>query len=353
MSAMSFNIGAFSDESKLYAIADLHLSYKQNRDALVSTLSADYPHGSGLILAGDIGESAEHLRLAFGKARECFEYVWWVPGNHELYTLPSGGSIGTSTAQEGNARVTQSHENGEEAARKREDEAVRSKKGEDKYFACVRIAHEYGVFTPEDDFIVWFGAGGPAIVAPCFALYDYSFRPEEVETVEDALKWARKDGVEATDEALLHFEPYRSRVAWCESLVQRFEEKLDFVCSQNPGIPTVLINHWPLREDLVFIPLIPKFSIWCGTKKTEDWHIKYRAKVVVTGHLHVRRTDWRVGHDGQWMRFEECSLGYPRQWREAREEMGKGVSDMMREILPGPGGPLAGEERKTAWRRWG
>ena len=37
----------------------------------------------------------------------------------------------------------------------------------------------------------------------------------------------------------------------------------------------------------------------------------------------MRRTDWRDG-----TRFEEVSLGYPRQWDPA-----KGVADYLREIL--------------------
>jgi hypothetical protein len=46
----------------------------------------------------------------------------------------------------------------------------------------------------------------------------------------------------------------------------------------------------------------------------------------VSGHLHIRSTAYRDG-----VRFEEVSLGYPRQWRE-----GGGVDAYLREILPGP-----------------
>jgi hypothetical protein len=92
--------------------------------------------------------------------------------------------------------------------------------------------------------------------------------------------------------------------------------------------------------------LVPRFSIWCGTKKTEDWHTKFKAKVVVSGHLHVRRTDWKDG-----TRFEECSLGYPRQWKECLER-GLDINDMLREILPGPEPPPTGEA-PTYFRRFG
>jgi hypothetical protein len=67
---------------------------------------------------------------------------------------------------------------------------------------------------------------------------------------------------------------------------------------------------------------------------------------VVTGHLHVRRTDFIDG-----VRFEECSLGYPRQWEDARAR-GSDINDMLREILPGPSGPSEGSSG-TLWRRYG
>ena len=54
----------------------------------------------------------------------------------------------------------------------------------------------------------------------------------------------------------------------------------------------------------MFLPRIPQFSLWCGTKLTEDWHERYRALAVVYGHLHIPRTSWR--HE---VRFEEVSLG--------------------------------------------
>jgi len=75
----------------------------------------------------------------------------------------------------------------------------------------------------------------------------------------------------------------------------------------------------------VHLPRIPRFAIWCGTRATEDWHIRYRARVVVSGHLHFRTTDWRDG-----VRFEEVSLGYPRHWRSQRS-----MEDYLRPVLPG------------------
>jgi hypothetical protein len=91
-----------------------------------------------------------------------------------------------------------------------------------------------------------------------------------------------------------------------------------------PATRTVLVNHWPLRYDLARPPRVPRFSLWSGTTRTEDWGRRYRARAVVTGHLHFRTTLWRHG-----VRYDEVSLGYPRDWR--REH---GIAWYLREVLP-------------------
>ena len=61
--------------------------------------------------------------------------------------------------------------------------------------------------------------------------------------------------------------------------------------------------------------MVPDFAQWCGTERTADWHTRYRAIVAVYGHLHIPRT---TEYDG--VRFEEVSLGYPREWRRRTAE---------------------------------
>lgn len=263
-----------------------------------------------------MGETIDHVIEAFKRATRRFKHVFWVPGNHELYTS-SGPGISD------------------------EEKAL---KGEAKYKACIKVARHYGVLTPEDDYMNWTykdaeGADASALICPIFTLYDYSFRPENVSR-EEALDWALEEGIQATDEKLLHPDPYSSRDAWCTRLVSEAETKLKKAAAT--GNPLVIINHWPLREDLVYIPRVPRFSLWCGTKETHDWHTRFKAKVVVTGHLHVRRTDWIDG-----VRFEEVSLGYPRQW-QSYKDAGNDINSMLREILPGPPTPEPGKEPKTA-----
>ncbi|MCR6632889.1 MAG: metallophosphoesterase [Magnetospirillum sp.] len=273
---------------KLLAISDLHLSAAVNRHALegLRDHSEDW-----VILAGDVAEKIEHLRLAFSHFTRRFARVIWLPGNHELWSVP-------------------------------EDDGEPPLRGETRYRALVELARSFGVVTPEDPYPLWTGPGGPCVVAPLFLLYDYSFRPADVPR-DEVVSWAAAMRNVCADEMMLDPAPFPSREAWCVDRLARTEARL---AALDPDLPTVLANHFPLRRDVIHIPRAPRFTPWCGTTATEEWHRRFRAKVVVGGHLHVRRTDMRDG-----TRFEEVSLGHPRQWDQRR-----GMEHYLREILPGP-----------------
>lgn len=273
---------------KLFAISDLHLGSADNRDALAAL--PEFPD-DWVILAGDVAERFEHLRLAFGAFTRRFAKVIWVAGNHELWCVPEDGN----------------------------EPPLR---GEARYRAQVELARSFGVLTPEDPYPLWNGPGGDCVIAPLFLLYDYSFRPRTVAR-DEVVAWADARHNVCADEMLLDPAPYASREAWCAARCRWTEERL---AELDPALPTVLANHFPLREDLVHIPRAPRFTPWCGTQATADWHSRFRARVAVSGHLHVRRTDWRDA-----TRFEEVSLGHPRQWDQRL-----GMAHYLREILPGP-----------------
>ncbi len=273
---------------KLFAISDLHLASADNRDALAAL--PEFPD-DWVILAGDVAERFEHLRLAFAAFTQRFRKVIWVHGNHELWCVP----------EEGNELPM---------------------RGEARYRALVDLARSFGVVTPEDPYPLWTGPGGECVIAPLFLLYDYSFRPDSIPR-DEVVSWADARHNVCADEMLLDPAPHASREAWCAARCRWTEERL---AELDPMLPTVLINHFPLREDLIHIPRAPRFTPWCGTKATADWHRRFRASVVVSGHLHVRRTDRRDG-----TRFEEVSLGHPRQWDQRL-----GMAHYLREILPGP-----------------
>jgi 3',5'-cyclic AMP phosphodiesterase CpdA len=271
---------------RLLATSDLHLSHRANREALVELPA--HPE-DWLIVAGDVGERPEHLIFALETLTPRFARVIWVPGNHDLW-CPA--------------------------------DAVDRTRGQARYEELVAICRRFAVLTPEDPYVSWPESADTAIV-PMFLLYDYTFRPPDV-PAGAALAWARAAGVLASDERLLDPAPWPSREAWCHARVAATSARLDALPA---GSRTVLINHWPLRYDLARPPRVPRFSIWCGTTLTEEWPRRYRARVVVSGHLHLRTTLWRHG-----VRYEEVSLGYPRDWRRER-----GVEWYLREILPADG----------------
>ena len=253
----------------LYGISDLHIAYPENRE-IVEGLCPE-SDGDWLIVAGDVAENPADVEWALATLAERFAKVIWAPGNHELWTKP--------------------------------DDPVLLR-GLDRYEHLVEICRRLGVLTPEDPYASWEGPDGPVAVAPLFVLYDYSFRPEGTTTKEEALARAYKAGVVCTDEALLHPDPYPSLDAWCDARLAETERRLAEV-----GGPVVLVNHFPLVREPTRVLRYPEFALWCGTDRTADWHTRYRAAAVVYGHLHIPRTTW---HDG--VRFEEVSLGYPREW---------------------------------------
>jgi hypothetical protein len=271
---------------RLLAVSDLHVGYPENRayaDGLAPGDPADW-----LIVAGDVGETFADVGFVLASLASRFATVIWTPGNHELWTLPSD-----QVALRGVAR----------------------------YEALLKACRRFGVLTPEDDFPVWDGPGGPVTVAALFTLYDYSFQPDGAAVTEAgaaghgddldahrksaALAAAEASGVTAADEGRLHADPYPSVAAWCRDRVAATERRLAAVDG-----PVVLASHWPLLPGPVGALRQQAFAPWCGTTLTDGWHLKYQVTAAVYGHLHIPRG---TRHDG--IRFEEVSVGYPREWQ--------------------------------------
>lgn len=277
----------------LWAVSDLHVGHRGNREPL-ELLHPEHPD-DWLIVAGDVGERIAEIREVLELLRSRFAVVLWVPGNHELWT----------TAKD-----------------------PVQLRGRDRYEHLVRICRELDILTPEDPFPLFAGVR----IAPMFVLYDYSWRPEGIATTAEALRNASDRGVVATDEYMLYPDPYPSRQAWARERIRYTRARLDAL---DPEERTVLINHWPLVREPTRVLWYPEFALWCGTDATADWHLEYRAECCVYGHLHIPRTSWYGG-----VRFEECSVGYPREWKM------RGMPDpLMRRILPAP------EADQVGWRR--
>jgi 3',5'-cyclic AMP phosphodiesterase CpdA len=272
---------------RLLALSDLHVAHPANRE-IVASLPPGQP-GDWLLLAGDVGEYYPDIEWALTTLARRFAQVIWTPGNHELWT------------------------------RKKDPVQLR---GQARYEQLVGLCRGLGVATPEDPYLVWTGDGGPVTIAPVFGLYDYTFRPDGAQTKEEGLAIAYATGIVCTDEVLLHPDPYPSREAWCQARIAATERRLD---QREPDLPVVFVSHYPLVREPTRVLRYPQFAQWCGTTATRDWHRRYNAAAVVYGHLHIPRVTW---YDG--VRFEEVSVGYPREWRR------RGGPPGLRRIWPAP-----------------
>lgn len=270
--------------TRVLAISDLHVNHAANWHALAALPEH---REDWLILAGDIGERVAHHEATIELLRPKFRGVVWVPGNHDLWRHSEDGRLAAPA----------------------------------KYRRLVEVYRSHGAVTPEDEYPLVDVDGTHYRLAPLFVLYDYSFRPAHLRSTADAVEWAAESGVVCADETMISPAPFASREAWCHERVTYTRGRLD----EQTDEPLVLINHFPLREDLAILPAIPRFQLWCGTTLTEQWHTRYRVAAVVYGHLHLRATRWRDG-----VRFEEVSLGRPTEWAVER-----GAAEYLREILPG------------------
>jgi 3',5'-cyclic AMP phosphodiesterase CpdA len=275
-----------STTPQLLAISDLHVGHEDNRP-IVEGLRPGHP-GDWLIVGGDVAETVADIEWTLSLLKSRFDTVVWVPGNHELWTTSK--------------------------------DPVQLR-GVARYNHLVEMCRRIGVLTPEDPFPVWTGEGGPVRIAPLFALYDYTFRIDGVNSKEESLAAAHEAGIVCTDEYMLHPDPYPSIDAWCDARIAESERRL---AACDPDIPLVMVNHWPLVRQPTRILRYPVFAQWCGTVRTADWHTRFNTAAVVYGHLHIPRA---TVYDG--VPFTEVSLGYPREWRP------RGLpAKLLRPVLP-------------------
>jgi 3',5'-cyclic AMP phosphodiesterase CpdA len=271
----------------LFAFSDLHVSHAANWRIILDL----YPESDDdwLIVAGDVGETFGDVEKTLRLLRHRYAKVIWVPGNHELWTLP--------------------------------DDPVQLR-GEARYQALVQMCQNNDVLTPEDEFAVWPGRTGPLTIVPLFQLYDHSWLAPSTTTKKESVEYAYRTGVVCTDDILLYSAPYPDREAWCDARLRDSERRLSAL---DLDVKTVLVSHWPLVRQPTDVLRFPEFAQWCGTTRTADWHTRFRAEVAVYGHVHIPRTTHYNG-----VRFEEVSLGYPREWSKRAKSAG-----MPRKVLPG------------------
>jgi 3',5'-cyclic AMP phosphodiesterase CpdA len=271
----------------LFATSDLHVTHEGNRE-IVERIRPQHDD-DWLIVAGDVAESTDAIEWALSLLAGRFAKVIWAPGNHELWT------VGRDPA---------------------------AKRGVHRYEQLVELCRRIGVLTPEDDYPEFETDDETFVVAPLFLLYDYSFRAPGT-ALDAALEHAYSTGLVFNDEHVLHPDPFASRQEWCAQRVALTERRLAAIPTDRR---TVLASHFPLHRGPTTMLRHQHLAMWCGTELTADWHLRFRAAVAVYGHLHIPLT---LEYDG--VRFEEVSLGYPREWRARPTQ----PPNPLRAIVPG------------------
>ena len=89
--------------------------------------------------------------------------------------------------------------------------------------------------------------------------------------------------------------------------------------------PTVLVNHFPLVREPCDASVLP--GILAVVRNHQDRRLAHPLQRRLFGvrHLHIPRTTW---YDD--VRFEEVSVGYPREWRRRKPY------SWLRQVLPDP-----------------
>jgi predicted phosphodiesterase len=261
---------------RVFAISDVHTDFRDNLQ-LLGQLSTQSFRDDALIVAGDVSHDLGVLRQTLLIFVERFRYVFYVPGNHELW--------------------------------------IRKGEHEDsvqKFHDVLRLCESLGVYTGPE--VVGSGEDRVRIV-PLFSWYA---RPADG---SDSLHRDRGNG-----------EPGRS--VWTDDYLVKWPGKegsfrpVPFFLEMNvarlrasSNINTISFSHFLPRQDLMFpapgeAPLPPldpvraqfNFSSVAGSTLIEQQIRTLGSRVHVYGHQHRNR---RRYYDGIW--YVSNCLGYPEE----------------------------------------
>lgn len=262
---------------RVFAISDVHTDYKENLDLLAALPIRSY-RDDALILAGDVSDNLRVLRGTFAILLERFRYVFFVPGNHELWI--------------------------------RKGEYQHSLK---KFQDVLSLCKSLGVRTAPE----CIGRAPDRVcIVPLFSWYtrpeegsDTHFRERALDEPASAV-WA--------DDYLVKW-PAGFRPA------QYFHDLNDGRVSAGYEAPRISFSHFVPRADLMFAsadeppPLWPdpherqfNFSRVAGSRLIEEQVRRLGSRLHVYGHQHRNR---RRHFEGVW--YVSNCLGYPEE-RERR-----------------------------------
>lgn len=216
---------------RIFAVSDLHADIAANRARLDEVSAVDHT-GDALIVAGDVADRLPRLADALSLLRRRFAEVFFVPGNHELWTR--GG----------------------------ERDSV------EKFNAVLRTCRDVGVRTSP-------GAAGPAWVVPLFSWYDAAFDVRGEAVIEELEAWSDR-----------YFCRWPAEIG----PVDRF-----FLDMNKPNLfpraaPTISFSHFVPRTELVPPVDVLNFKglpAVAGSLGIEAQLRRVRSAVHVFGHTHI------------------------------------------------------------------
>lgn len=268
---------------RIFAISDLHVDYKGNRDAIAAWSDHDYRQDV-LIVAGDVTDRLSLLEETLEQLMSKFAQVFYVPGNHELWI--------------------------------RRDDLNHSL---EKFSAILDLCQRLGVSTQPAAIRSKLGA---VRILPLFSWY---MQPEEGEHHLYFEKKAKDETKDIWNDFFLCKWP---DLGDAPTLAHYFHElnepHLQWLSEQaeQETLPTISFSHFLPRQDLVFSvrnwrenlgkfkdPL-PQFNFTrvAGTTLIDDQLRRANSAVHVYGHQHRNR--WRSEDDVLYV--SHC-MGYPKE----------------------------------------
>ena len=218
-----------------------------------------------------------------------FARVIWTPGNHDLWCPPG---------------------------------ATDRTRGQARYDELVAHLPAFGVLTPEDPYVEWPGDPDTFIV-PMFLLFDYTFRPPDMSAADarrlgarerrrlrrraDARSRRRGRVVRRLVPRALRLRPRRGSRRAARGRRAR--------CSSTTGR---CATTWRARR------AFRGSRSGAARRAPKTGHAAFARAPSSPAICTCERRSWRHG-----VRYEEVSLGYPRDWRPER-----GIDWYLREIFP-------------------
>jgi len=273
---------------RVFCTSDVHIDYAPNMEWVRTISSTDYIHDA-LIVAGDVTHRLALLEDFFITLKSKFGYVFYVPGNHDLWLTDD-----------------------------RNDPSIQH--SVDKFHKIMALCHKHAVLTEPTKI----GSAHPIWIVPLFSWYHRSF---------DAVPLAQDE----EKRILAGWNDYR----FCKWLPEHLNQGDDSVLNtpeqyflnlnltrvnRSYDAPVISFSHFLPRpeclppRDRLFIPYLPKVV---GSLKLDEQIRSIKSISHVFGHTHI---NWNALIDG--VQYIQLALKYPKE-----RETSKTPTDMEQLVI--------------------